>query len=273
MCFIFITELRQRIIDKETFFPARFQENTKRATAAVLNAAGPNVKDQYVGIAFFVSPTRLVTTQHILASNYAGFVEGCVIRIGVHAAEGGVCIQDAFLVRSAIEWDLAVLTIESPHHSHLHLPTSIASSNGQKLAIISFTSHLSDLAPNAVDNSFCLIPGNLVKINGHHVVYSTELFNGDSGGAVILSSDGTAVALHQKSVNQAIELARVGGVDDDDDYDDLSGIKIDDEKYYEHVSKKMRGISKTLNSLVTGLSQGFIGLRLDCKDIQDFIFQ
>lgn len=226
----------------------------------MLNAAG--FDDQNVGVAFFVSPTRLVTAQHTLDVHYCGHTEGSVVRIGVHTVEEEVCFQDAYLVRSHFGWDSAVLTIEGSHHSHLILPTQPVSGRGHKVAITSFTSDLANLIPNAVYYNFCLIPGSLLNINGHHVVYSSQLFSGDSGGAVILSADGTTVSLHLESVSQAVELARIGGIEGEDDEEEEKDLTF----------KTTRKISKSLNSLVSGLSQGFIGLRLDCPDVQEFIF-
>jgi hypothetical protein len=104
----------------------------------------------------------------------------------------------------------------------------------------------------------------------HHVLYSSTLFSGDSGGAVILSSDGVARAIHQETVNQAKELDRIIGIDGEEETDDLDeNSPMPDEI----MPSTIRRITRTVNSLVSGWSQGFIGLRLDRADIQAFIMQ
>ncbi len=93
---------------------------------------------------------------------------------------------------------------------------------------------------------FLVVRGELVKISDHHIVYSSNLFSGDSGGAVICSDDGNVIGMHQETVNQANE-------------------KLDEEDV------TLTAVNKSVESIIGGLSQGFIGIRLDTDDIRVMI--
>jgi hypothetical protein len=102
-------------------------------------------------------------------------------------------------------------------------------------------------APDAIDVSFCVIPAFLIKLTPHHLVYTSSLFSGDTGGAVLIASDGSLRGVHQQTVNQASEMLGT--------------------------SASSAAVAKSINSLISGLSSGFIGLRLDAQEVQDIILK
>ncbi len=100
-------------------------------------------------------------------------------------------------------------------------------------------------APDKIDESFACIPAQLLKVTASHCAYQCSLFSGDSGGAVILSSDGSLLCIHLETINEANEKLRKGATNSE--------------------------VVKSINSLVSGLSSGFIGLRLDSQKVRDLI--
>jgi hypothetical protein len=254
-----------RVSDNEVILPNRFQVNVKSATVLIYSK-----EDEFsrgVGIGFFITPNRLVTANHILHEHYA---ENEEIHIGVHNQQGDLEHKTVFAIHTHIEWDLSVLFFAEDHHAWLQLPALDSMPISHRIAVTSFSSTLFEELGGTIDASFCVIPGIIVKLASHHVLYSSTLFSGDSGGAVILSSDGVVRAIHQETVNQAKELGRIIGIDGEEETDDLDeNSPMPDE----NMPSTIRRITRTVNSLVSGLSQGFIGLRLDRADIQAFIMQ
>jgi len=257
-------ELLLRVADNEVILPNRFQVNVKSATVLIYSMDDFSLG---VGIGFFISANRLVTANHILQEHYPRNEE---IHIGVHNQQGILEHKTACAVRHDADWDLSVLFFAENHHAWLQLPALDSVPISHRIAVTSFSSTLFEELAGTIDASFCVIPGIIVKLATHHVLYSSTLFSGDSGGAVILSSDGVVQAIHQESVNQARELGRIIGVDGEEEADDLdeNSPMLDD-----NMPSTIRRITRTVNSLVSGLSQGFIGLRLDRPDIQEFIMQ
>lgn len=93
-----------------------------------------------------------------------------------------------------------------------------------------------------------MIPAHVYRKSQNHIVYFSHLFSGDSGGAIIFSKSGEVIGLHLETVNQAI--------------DEL-----------EHESYTVEDVANSVKSVIQGLSQGFLGLRLDSEIIQNLIFQ
>jgi hypothetical protein len=114
-----------------------------------------------------------------------------------------------------------------------------------KLALTTFTSELARQHPTAIDVSFCVFPATKVKVSVHHMLYTSSAFNGYSGGAVVLAKDGTARGIHLETVNKAKEKLQHGEV--------------------------MHEIVESINSLISSSASGFIALRLDVQEVQDYI--
>ncbi len=95
-----------------------------------------------------------------------------------------------------------------------------------------------------VGDGFAVMAAILVSNSQHFVVYSSVIFSGDSGGAVVFSENGGAFALHLESVNQAKEEL-------------------------EHGTRfTLEDVADSVNQVTRGLTQGYLGLRLDSDQIQ-----
>ena len=144
--------------------------------------------------------------------------------------------------------DLAVL-IFAGTHAHLNI-INLASGIGEKrLAVTSFaigvTSELADIKFDG--DGFAVLSAQMIRLSKSHIVYSSNLFSGDSGGAMVFSKNGDVVALHLETVNEA--------------NDEL-----------EHGKYTLKDVADSVNRVVRGFSQGFLGLRLDSPAVRNIIF-
>jgi hypothetical protein len=97
-----------------------------------------------------------------------------------------------------------------------------------------------------LSQGFTVIQGTMLRASPHHIVYTSNLFSGDSGGAVICSENGNVIALHLETVNEAHE-------------------KLENSKL------TLKIVNESVNSLLSGLSQGFIGFRLDTEIVASLL--
>lgn len=97
------------------------------------------------------------------------------------------------------------------------------------------------------EDKFAVMPVTIYKVTKNHVVYLSDAFSGDSGGAVVCNSKGEVLALHLETVNQANE-------------------ELEKDKY------TLQDVAESVNSCIRGFSQGFLGLRLDSAEIRTLIF-
>jgi hypothetical protein len=96
-------------------------------------------------------------------------------------------------------------------------------------------------------DKFAVMPATIYKVSDNHVVYSSSCFSGESGGAVVFGPTGKVFALHLETVNQANERLRKEEI-------------------------TLAEVADSVNSIVRGMSQGFLGLRLDSKLISSLLF-
>jgi hypothetical protein len=80
----------------------------------------------------------------------------------------------------------------------------------------------------------------------HYLRYRSSLFSGDSCAALIHADDGTVLGVHLETVNEASEALRKG------EYD-------------------LETVAESVNNLIQGFSQGFVGLRLDCPELLELL--
>ena len=137
---------------------------------------------------------------------------------------------------------------ETGHHSAHHLIIGALQQDDTRLAIISFGIGLSKAVEreDVMHQHFMVVQGTLLNISKHHIVYQSNLFSGDSGGAVICASDGQVIGLHLETVNEANEKieSRLVTVEE---------------------------VNRSVNSLISGLTRGFVGLRLDSGVIRTIL--
>jgi len=251
-----LKDLRQKVNDSVTILPRRYKEAVRLASVNVFDTHGDSI-----GVAIFVSSRRIISALHVFTKHYGfkkrksvQFNKNAVIHGLLHRPDNKEEKAEFRMVDYKDSWDLAVLELvncnDADHFVNLpHVGANDSQGNEEddldKLAVTSFTSALANQAPKEVDVSFCVCPAALLKVSKHHLLYSSSLFSGDSGGAVLLSRDGSLRGVHQESVNQASDELRRGATPAE--------------------------MVKSINSLINGLSSGFIGLRLDVTEVQEFI--
>ena len=248
-----LARTQELLADSTTILPTRFSDRTRLSSVNILS----ETRAECVGVGFFLGThRRIVAALHVLTEHYPGVkvkrvVIGLVHRSG---ADGSVeLIETKFsVIKMHKQYDIAVLELHSQSQNDaeacLELPPLDYDYSEKRLAITSFSSSLAREAPLQINNDFCVLPAYFLKCSDHHIVYSSNCFSGDSGGAILLSHDGFVRAMHQETVNQAREK--------------LERISMDDESII---------LMDSINSLTSCMSQGFIGLRLDVSDIQDLI--
>jgi len=124
-------------------------------------------------------------------------------------------------------------------YSSFYLTIRTPKQEMSRLAITSFNISIAEATKNAaiISEHHTVIQATLFKISQHHIVYSSNLFGGDSGGAAICSANGEVIAIHQQTVNEANAALEDSDI-------------------------TTRKLNASINSLVSGLSHGFIGLTL-----------
>lgn len=239
--------LQQRVDDLEVILPSRFQERTQLSST---NLFCPT-RTTAIGVGFFFSSaTKVITALHILDEHYPDVASMLVNGVIHRRLQSGALVEEEVhfqVLRTHKCFDLAVLELHrASADAFLEIPSLNYNFEKTRMAITTFSNSLHEQAPNEVPRSFCVLSANFVKASPHHIVYTSNLFSGDSGGAILMSHDGVVRALHQETVNQAEERIRRDSLNDDT-------------------------VVNSINSLISGLSQGFIGLRLDAPDVQQFI--
>jgi hypothetical protein len=239
--------------------PHRYQEAVRLASVNMLDAEGNGI-----AVALFVSERRAISALHVFAAHYgftqrksADFNLRTVVHGLVHRPNEREEKASFRMVDYHESWDLAVLELHdtSSDASHFVALPEIGINKCpvrledeiDKLAVTSFTSFCASMAPNAVDVSFSVIPATFVKTSKHRLLYSSVLFSGNDGGAILSSKDGSLRGMHLKSVNEAREELRTGVTPAE--------------------------VVGSINSLINGLSGGFFGLRLDIEEVQKFILK
>jgi hypothetical protein len=192
-----------------------------------------------VGVGFFINHNMVVSCAHNfpeLKSKTKDEVKDIIFHGQIF--DGQQIILRVIGFSDEDEYDCAVFHTE--YRSNNFLTVGPPKPTETRLAITSFGIGLTKALMNQsiMSQNFIVIQGTLVNFSPHHIVYSSNLFSGDSGGAVICASDGTVIGIHLQTVNEANE-------------------KLENKRL------TMKVINESVNSLLCGLSQGFVGLRLD----------
>jgi len=246
-----IVQLKDRIEDLNYTIPPRHLTNLQQSAVLLLSD-----DLESIGIGVFISSKRVITAFHVITDNYKpkskGNFKSVIVKANYIAdiSTKTLVTQDFKVIAYDKKRDLVVLDLlnGSFHHTFCSLP-SIGVMNDlpktTRFVVTSFTSALAKQAPDMIEESFAVIPAQFLKSTANFCAYQSSLFSGDSGGAVILASTGDLLCIHLETVNEANEKLRKNATPKD--------------------------VVESINSLVCGLSSGFVGLRLDSQDTQDFI--
>ena len=134
------------------------------------------------------------------------------------------------------DYDFAVLTtLEYESKCCLPIKSLDGIGFGSKKLVMTTFNNCTDM----IDSGFGVMPAILLRKGDHHLIYTSNLFSGGSGVALIHSSYGSVIGIHLETVNEAKE-------------------NIVQDAYL------LEDVEKSVSSLISGLSQGVVGLHLDC---------
>jgi len=189
--------LAQEVEDLRTILPTRFVDNTEKSSVKILNAA-----NEPVGVGFFFNENTVISCAHNFPE-LTGKSKEEVTGINFHGQVygGQQIILRIIGFSDKVDYDLAVFHTE--YISNNCLTIGSPRQTETRLAITSFQIGLSHAYRNklVIPQEFVVVPATLLKISPHHIVYSGNLFSGDSGGAVICARDGTVIGIHLETVN------------------------------------------------------------------------
>jgi V8-like Glu-specific endopeptidase len=205
------------------------------------------------GIGFFVSPHIIITANHNIKDCPDSTT---IINVKMFNDSGDFIFSTVSVKSRHPDYDLAVLYIATMHEHFLRISEQsrgeVVVGGENRLAITSFNiamnAQLADIQFTGDGEGFAVMSAQIIRKSKNHLVYSSNLFSGDSGGAVIFTKSGEVIGLHLETVNQASEEL-------------------------EHGSYTLEDVANSVNSVIQGFSQGFLGLRLDSEMIQNLIFQ
>jgi hypothetical protein len=237
-----ISVLSQQLEDSRYILPLRYQDNVKWSSVLILN------KDKTVaGVGFFITNNRVISVKHNLKSYGKRFS-----KVFAKTYNNNEYLEEVKLtmVTTSSEYDVAVFSYSGFHNSHLVIE-DVPSNGQQQLVVATFTTALSEQLSEITsftNDGFALIPSHLVKISENHIVYLSVAFSGDSGGAVLFGPNGKVVAMHIETVNQA------------------------NEEIQDVLNSTNMVLAESINSIVKGFSEGFLGLRLASSKVHQILF-
>lgn len=143
--------------------------------------------------------------------------------------------------------DVAMLFSSEESPSFLNIGSMVnVGKNSKCLAVTSFSISMTNQLKEFPEESFTVAPPIMLKNSSHHLVYSSCLFSGDSGGAIIHTDDGNVIGMHLETVNEALEKMNID-------------------------SSTMEDRARSINSLVEGTRSAFLGIMLSCDEILKMI--
>ena len=236
----------QEIADLKVVLPSRYIRNTTLSSVKILGEDGSSV-----GVGFFVTPTKVVTALHCI-EKFSNFGLGMEIR-GMRHNGVDFNLDEISLVLDDYNrsLDVAVLVSSSSNECYLKIGQLSPSSEDplpldfqtKCLAITSFCIGLSGQLHEFSPERFHVATAVLLRTSAKHFLYSSSLFSGDSGGAIIHTTEGTVVGMHLETVNESLEL----------------------------MSYNVEEIKDSINSLVNGAQSGYVGVILNIREILEMV--
>ena len=251
-----LKQMKQRIKDSEQTLPNRYLTRTQLSTVYLLC---PERKEA-ISVGFFIGSTnRAITGLHVLSNYYQLSDYNVRIKGTIHKRQrdGSIKIVNVEFnyLKGNTKYYIAILTLSNSMVADTYIQTPNINSNliyNQKLVIIAYTNSSRHTHNNINHNNTCILPATYYKSSTYHIAYSSILFSGHCSGALVLTTDGIVRAIHIHTVNQAREVIR----------------------HHDRINKNVKDeVFDSINELISCLSQGFIGLRLDSRDIQSIIMK
>jgi hypothetical protein len=234
--------------DSMVVLPERYLDNTLKSTITILKDS------ESIGVGFFLRSDVVVTCLHNL---YA--FDSVAVEASTNKIKKSLIISNKFkakshssqeiqlsLVQFSVKYDVAFLKSDVVSNNILEIYScEKVPRNCARLAVTTFQiSSTQAVADSSIqEEGFTVVPANLLRTSNHHIVYGSQLFSGDSGGGVVFAPEGKVIAIHVETFNEASERLSLAASNTE--------------------------VVKSINNLLSGLSQGFIGLRLDSLEITE----
>ncbi|KAH9249660.1 hypothetical protein BASA81_012629 [Batrachochytrium salamandrivorans] len=198
----------------------------------VLNAEGV-----VCGVAFFIQLNRALTVKHN--------IPGCCVGSSLQLVREHVTVK-VHVVSFDEKYDYAVLVPDDPNFTSLYLTIAAVPplyENPECTLLTWFVGMGNELQDLNFAASFTMHHEvRLLKVSPHRVVFNAFTFDGDSGGALILSETCEVIGMHAETVNRAHELKRQKDAD---------------------VEERVGEVEDSVESLIRSLNSGALGIRLD----------
>ncbi|KAH9244346.1 hypothetical protein BASA81_018242 [Batrachochytrium salamandrivorans] len=219
---------------------ARGNPNLSPSIYAVLSGDVP------IGVAFFVSPTRALTALHNLIpiietdplDDSAVFQLASSLEVILKRDDGSTL--QVKVVACNKQYDYAVLGSAVPVKHFLTIGPAPDILDLEECILLTWGIGLADELET--DPGFTVHQARIMRQSAHHITYDAETFDGDCGGALILTRNCTVIGMHQETVNRARERKR---------------LNLEDKR-----SDKQR-MEDSVDSLIASSSKGAVALRLD----------
>jgi hypothetical protein len=229
------------VADSHYILPPRYMESVKHSSVLFMDR-----NKNPAGVGFFVSNDTVITADHNLKDHGNNVTQ---VPVKYFGARGRFVSSSLTVKKRYPDHDLAVLSSSTSHISFLSIGSNDSMLAEKRVAVTSFSIAITaELAGIKFDgDGFAVLPAEIIRLSRNHIVYLSNCFSGDSGGAVVFSKTGEVIALHLETVNQANEEL-------------------------EHGNYTLEDVANSVNSVTRGFSQGFLGLRLDSDCVRNMIF-
>jgi hypothetical protein len=161
-----------------------------------------------IGVAFFISPRRAITCEH----NLKGYAETEDMQVTSQYSNVKLTIQDSkgtdVLVRVIsfdAEKDYAILEPIDPTFSSEYLEITEVGDETEVeyFTLVTYQVTLAkELKCDKFKLSIAFHTASVYQVTDNHFIYEAQTFSGDSGGAIILSSNGKVLGMPLQTENE-----------------------------------------------------------------------
>lgn len=197
-----------------------------------------------IGTGFFVSPTLAVSAAHI-------FPDAMVVgtkRTGYFGKpnNGKTCRLVVDFIDKANDFVVFEIEAGTEEATKYLDPAPVSLDAGDEVILVAYQIGIhEELKELGKEPSIGVFRAAVAKAHDRHFAYSAPSFAGDSGGAIIFRG-GQATGMHIMTVNQALELKRIGSLDEHATTGEVEA----------HVDS----VEQSVNSIIESLSSGALAI-------------
>ena len=211
-----------------------------QSSIVILDSSG-----QTCGVGFYVTNSRVITALH----NLQTYDDATIIYHGQYTDINERFVQfELKKIRDDADFDIAVFETERESSLFLSIePWEDVNVGIKKLAITTFNIWSAGRRKEFKGKcAFGVMSGEFYRCSVDYLAYGCNAFSGDSGGVIIFSKTGKVIGMHLFTENQASEKLRL------DEF-------------------KAKKVTDSINNIIAGYSQCFVGLRLDSQSVRNLI--